>query len=271
MQRFRETREQITEDLRELGNWTLQQLFPATCRLCLAPVQLGDFCNECRSELNESKPLMTRSCRRCATPLPLDEEKEKEQNPLEVTQKHCPSCVNQTVHWHRADAMWAYRGRVRDAIVKAKSTHNSALSHALGVQLGEYLERTYQLAKPDLVTFVPSHRNRRVTRGGEGTAFLAQGVAATLGRPCRNLLSVRRPIAKQAWLNDFQRSQNVKDAFKIRSIHFTHFRKAGTSPHVLIVDDVMTTGATANEVCRTLKRAGAKCLSVSVVARSLTR
>lgn len=79
-----------------------------------------------------------------------------------------------------------------------------------------------------------------------------------------------RRIKKQAWMGEKERISNVRGAFRIR----TGFPRRGTADriagkHVLLVDDVLTTGATANETARVLKQAGARRVTVAVVARAL--
>ena len=122
---------------------------------------------------------------------------------------------------------------------------------------------------PDLVTFVPSHVTRQFTRGGNGNFAIASAVARTIGRPCRSVLRTTRRIAKQAWLDDAQRRENVRDAFLLKKGYalFRSPRIAGR--HVLVVDDVLTTGATANEVAQVLRDSGARRVSLAVVARAV--
>ena len=132
---------------------------------------------------------------------------------------------------------------------------------------------------PGLVTFVPSHFSRQVTRGGIGNRAIAEAVARRLSLvskdskcrkiKCRHVLRTTRRIKKQAWLDDCQRRQNVQGAFAMkRGYALTVFPKL-TNRHVLLVDDVLTTGATANEVSRVLFRAGASRVTLAVLARAL--
>lgn len=129
--------------------------------------------------------------------------------------------------------------------------------------------------KPDLVTSVPSHFWRRIQRGMGGSRLLADSVTKTICRiwgttDYRQTLSATRQIKKQAWLGEQDRPANVRGAFRVRRGIYSR-RKVASSlsgKHVLLVDDVMTTGATASEIAGVLKASGAACVTVAVVARA---
>jgi predicted amidophosphoribosyltransferase len=82
-------------------------------------------------------------------------------------------------------------------------------------------------------------------------------------------LKATRAISKQAWLDDEARLANVRGAFAVRR-RYALFRPPVLPPqHVLIVDDVLTTGATSNEVARVLRESGVEKVSLAVVARAI--
>ena len=135
-----------------------------------------------------------------------------------------------------------------------------------------------------LVTHVPSPRNRQAHRGGSGTRLLARFFANCMGVPHYDLLATTRPMVKQAWLGDAERLENVRGAFEIRPVGAWRssrlggrFAELGLIPdhvqiegrNVILVDDVMTTGATANEISSVLLRNGAKTVSLAVVALAM--
>ena len=112
--------------------------------------------------------------------------------------------------------------------------------------------------------------------GASGWVTIATAVATGIGRPCRQLLRITRQIEKQAWLNESERAKNVRGAFAPKKSYAFPSRSRGISGqqiagrHILVVDDVLTTGATANEVARVLKDAGASRVTVAVVARAVS-
>jgi predicted amidophosphoribosyltransferase len=84
------------------------------------------------------------------------------------------------------------------------------------------------------------------------------------------LLRTRRRIAKQAWLDDRSRVENVRDAFSLKKSYALFRSPEIAGRHILVIDDVLTTGATANEVARVLRDGGgAQRVSLAVVARAV--
>jgi predicted amidophosphoribosyltransferase len=165
--------------------------------------------------------------------------------------------------------MWMYRDRVCDAVVAAKYAHNAPLADALGHRLGRRVWSVLGDDPPAEVTFVPSHLFRQISRGGIGTRAIAQSVAEQLKIPIRQRLKAIRPIAKQAWLSDDDRKQNVCGAFAARKSYAFARSPKLDDRHILVVDDVLTTGATANEVAGVLKDAGAGRVTIAVVSRAV--
>ncbi|QEF96942.1 DNA utilization protein GntX [Stieleria maiorica] len=126
---------------------------------------------------------------------------------------------------------------------------------------------------PDLVTAVPSHLWRRIQRGAGGSRVLARTVAGVLRRDWprlvhRNLLATTRKTKKQAWLGEKERRRNVEGAFCVSRPLWPGGRPSIAGRHILLIDDVMTTGATAAENAKVLKQAGARRVTVAVVARA---
>ncbi|WP_144060168.1 ComF family protein [Rhodopirellula sallentina] len=116
-----------------------------------------------------------------------------------------------------------------------------------------------------VVTSVPSPWLRQVRRGGSGTRILAEYTASFWGLPYAALLRACRSISKQALLDDEERRANVRGAFRVRA----RARKLIAGREIVLVDDVMTTGATADEIAGVLLEAGAGKVSLAVVAMAL--
>jgi predicted amidophosphoribosyltransferase len=108
------------------------------------------------------------------------------------------------------------------------------------------------------------HWRRRVRRGVNGAELLAERVACRLRVPLANrLLRRRRHTLPQSSLPRSERLENVRDAFVKRLAY--HLEAA----HVLLIDDILTTGSTCSEAARALKRGGAAQVTVAVVARGI--
>jgi ComF family protein len=109
---------------------------------------------------------------------------------------------------------------------------------------------------------VPLHWRRRLSRGYNQAEALAIGVGKTLSLPVKPVLRRVLPTPKLALLGRTERSKVMKQAFRARSVPDLKGRT------VLLVDDILTTGATTGEASRALKRAGASRVVVVVVARA---
>ena len=259
------------------GSWVLQQSIPSVCHLCQIAIDGGDFCTHCLSELTQSESIMQQACKRCAVPKQTRQPKvrcmqhQANCNPPKAALGKCQHCKGTRFQWDQATAMWIYDGLVKDAVVLSKHSNHHGLCQAIGARLGRWIAMQKETPLPDLVTHIPSHLFRRVARGGEGGGVLADAVANQLMIPHARLLSLRRPIAKQAWLREVGRIENMRGAFvPARTFPFLA-KKDLKRQHVLVVDDVLTTGATANEVCQSLRRLGAGKISLAVAARSLPK
>jgi len=268
------------QELRDFGAWLIDQAYPEICLMCHCETEEEKLCAQCFAELSLSEQFTTRACTRCALPLDqITRLSDTDSNPSKTManrtiteskdrQQKCSSCRHKKLEWDHAESLWIYDGMVKEAIIRCKYTHNHSLAHHLGILLGKRLTRHPSFPRPNLVTHIPSHWTRRISRGGEAVHGLAQAVAQTIRVPCRRTLSLRRPIAKQAWLRKSTRSENLRNAFK-PSPSLKYFGASSVeNQDVLVIDDVLTTGSTANEFCRTLKELGAKSLAVAVIARA---
>ena len=273
MSRKEKTGNHVRRELQEFIHWMIEVTSPLSCHLCGDFLEEGDFCEGCNSKLSANDLNGWEKCPRCAVPCTVAQMPQQKHS-CEVTMD-CFHCRKQRLQWDRATALWVYDGLVRDLIVRAKHNHHHALCHALGVRLGVRLGNQLQLGAeeqlPEVITYIPSHFTRRLLRGGEGCSEIAAAVAETLGLPCKRILSQRRPVAKQAWLNETKRIKNVKDAFApARSLTGRSSQRL-QGKQVLLIDDVLTTGATLNEACRVLRKLGVAGVSVAVIARSVPK
>jgi ComF family protein len=152
---------------------------------------------------------------------------------------------------------------LRDAILKIKRADYEGLAELLGENLAlRQRDRLLSLAV-DAVVPVPLHWSRRMIRGYNQASALAHGLGGRLGLPRRyHWLWRVRSTRSQKSLSVTERMENVRNAFTVRR----GLRLNGK--HILLVDDVLTTGATLNESARALLRAGASKVSVAVLARA---
>jgi ComF family protein len=230
-----------------------QLVYPNACRLCSEPLQPngGYFCQPCTDALLEDP---YPACPRCATTV----------GPFVNLRGGCTHCRDSHLAFDRAVRLGPYEGLRRDAVLRLKHHTGEGLAEALGrLWAGRAAEALRGLG-PDVVIPVPLHWWHRLRRGYNQSEALARELAAALGIPCRpRWLRRARLTRKQHHCpSREERRENVRDAFRARA------GAALRESHVLLVDDVMTTGDTAHEAARPLRAAGAAQVTVAVLARA---
>ena len=157
-----------------------------------------------------------------------------------------------------------YEGLLRRLILETKQAEGEQVTIVLArFALGRLGHQLAELGA-DVVVATPMHWRRRVTRGTNGAELMADLVAKYLKVPLApRILRRRRNTLPQFSLPRGERFLNVRDAFVQRASY--HLEAA----HVLLVDDILTTGATASVAARTLKANGASRVSLLALARSI--
>lgn len=221
----------------------VRQRVPQCCWLCGAPTRSA-LCSECEQELPR---LPQESCPVCALPLAGEP-------------SWCGACLKRPPRFERVVAPFAYRFPV-DALVHAFK-YGGRL--ALARPLGEALAQAVTQEAADAIVPMPLSARRLAERGFNQALELARVVAARTGLPllreaCRKVTDTP-PQAALPWK---VRAKNVRRAF-VCDAELTGLR-------IAVVDDVLTTGATLEELARVLRRAGAASVAGWVVARTLPR
>lgn len=229
-------------------------LFPPRCVCCDAELAMPQddwlVCPECLERL---APTDWRGCRRCAAELPecLSES------------RHCPLCKDDSLRFDAAVALGSYHAGLRDVVLRMKRPSHEALAASMGRLLARRRNTDLLEQQANMIIPVPMHWARRLRRGGNSPDVLARCLSKTLGLPIGGNILIRcRYTVPQASLPPSRRFDNVRGAFRIR-------RAADLAgARVMLVDDVLTTGATCSEAAKVLKRAGAAAVVVAVLARA---
>jgi ComF family protein len=234
-------------------------LFPPACTFCgqdlpdwAAPAP--QLCGTCRRRLVAPDDSRHTPCPTCASPLP-----------AYWNDPHgCPKCVGRDYRFIRATSLGDYRGDMRQAVLWMKRPAFEPLTWSLGELLAERIRANWPQLPIDLIVPVPMHWSRRLARGTHTAGLLATVLGRALALPVsERLLYCRRKTRKQGTLRPDARLQNMRGAFCVSSGYDI------TDAQLLLVDDILTTGATANEAARVLRRAGARSVAVAVVARGV--
>ncbi len=227
----------------------LDLLMPPACGACKAPTaQDGLLCPACWQAL---VPIGAGRCRSCGIPLPHAPDDSGD----------CAACMADPPSWDRARAPHAYAGSARTLVLALKNGRPELAPLMADAMLAD----ARRLARPDtLVVPVPLHWSRLWRRGYNQSALLSARIAAALGleHGLDRLRRTRRTRSSQG-LNRAARARNVAGAFAPAPGAAAHVR----GRPILLVDDVLTTGATAQAAASVLRRAGAARVDVVTFAR----
>jgi ComF family protein len=182
----------------------------------------------------------------------------------------CGLCQRLHPPFEKAVAYGSYDGGLRDLIHLLKYQQVRPAAGVLGRILAETITRLEATLPPGLITVVPVplHVQKRAQRGFNQSELIVRAALKQLARPGRfqamiGLLVRRRETGSQIGLTRHQRRENLRGAFAVADPALLAERD------ILLVDDVFTTGTTAAECARVLRRAGAKRVWVVAVARTL--
>ncbi|MGK0358404.1 MAG: putative amidophosphoribosyltransferase [Bradymonadia bacterium] len=225
----------------------LDLTWPCTCLCCDDPIEHPGFCDGCALHVYaRGGP----RCVQCDADLPTI-------GPIH----HCGRCLARRPRFDRVHGLFDYAGPVGDAIRKAKYSGRVDGERAVARVTRGAIPQSLQDDLPHAIVPMPLHRRRLRRRSDDLPVQIAAAVAQALRVPLAARLTRRiRDTSPQAGLDEKARRSNVRGAFATRP----------PPADVLIVDDVLTTGATADALARCLKRAGAlrvRVLAAAVVSR----
>lgn len=233
----------------------LHLLYPKRCPICdglVSPSAGAEFvwgkeklrisaslyypvCDSCRKKIIY---VQEPACKQCGKPLE------------EVRQEFCGDCARKKHEFLQGKALWVYKGPVKESVYRLKygNRREYAISYAqeMARQHGRWLRR----CQIEAIIPIPLHRKRMRQRGYNQAELIAVELGRLLGIPVWTDILVRNVNTRpQKELNDKERKNNLKKAFKIAS-------KGVQLKCVLLVDDIYTTGSTMDGAAQVLKSAG---------------
>ena len=177
----------------------------------------------------------------------------------------CGQCRTRDFLFQRAVPLGPYAGLLRDLVILMKEPRAHAIAAATGAMMADRVLEACQGDLPEFVTFVPMHWRRRLRRRANNPERLARSVGRTLRLPVDSrVIRCLRTTEKQSLLTPAERFHNVRNAFGV-----VRAKRPIAGRHIGIVDDTMTTGATANEISRILLNAGAARITIILAARGV--
>jgi ComF family protein len=234
---------------RRAGRAVIDAVLPPRCLACGETVGEPDaLCGRCWSAMNFFAPPW---CASCGLPFPYPA----------GDGAVCADCARERASWDRARAVMRYDKHSRPLVLALKYDCTE-VARALGAWMrragGEVLDGA------DLIMPVPLHWTRLLSRRYNQAGLLAHAIHAAGGPPVApDWLVRRRRTPSQGRLGPLARARNVRGAFALKPAREVKGRR------VVIVDDVLTTGATVEECARVLRREGAAFIGVLTLARAL--
>lgn len=187
--------------------------------------------------------------------------------------QHCPQCAEPNHHGHvcgqclklkpsfdRVISPFVFQGPIAKIMQSFKRTPKVLGLNELTVELNQALA-PYEF---DMVIPMPYHWRKSLLRGHNPTTLLARKISRYLQVETTSILKRVKPTKSQQTLEKSQRRRNVRGAFEVPA----RYRPLLKGRNVLLIDDVLTTGATANEAAKILKRHGASSVIVACIART---
>jgi len=231
-------------------------LFPASCRICeqlLTDASRLPVCERCLSSFTAIPP---GSCDLCGLPGTFDPEFPK-------AVSYCRDCQQRRFAFELARSYGIYEGVLVRAILLLKYEHIEPLGNWFAGRLAEIVAKQPDRLAADAVVPVPLHRQRARERGFNQVDLFGRTLARCLRLPYRPVLLMRtRPRPEKHLLRLDERWESVRGAFALR--------EGGRVDNlrILLLDDVMTTGATLDACSRALREAGAKSVLGLTIARA---
>jgi len=231
----------------------LDLIFPPLCHVCRSFIPTAGELHICPGCRELMPPIVAPLCSVCGIPFA-----------GAGTDHVCGSCSIAPPRFDAARAALAYEGASRDLIHAFKYRNKTHLRRPLALLALVSLSEFIRSRRPDLVMPVPLHRKKLSSRGFNQAVLLGEILSQRMMIPLdrRNLRRIRW-TEPQVNLAAGDRRENVKGAFAVQDSALV------TGRRVLLVDDVLTTGSTAEECARVLKASGATDVTVITVARAL--
>jgi len=255
--------------LRSVVDDLVTTAFPSDCRICALPLTSFSRVPVCDACCEAIRPQTSALCARCGEALDVDLESIRMAAPEEGLE--CFACRAVPPMFERAVAYAAYEDELREMVHLLKYERMHALADLLGAHLAKTILTLRSNAARELtVIVVPLFPSKERARGCNQSALLADAAIAHIRsiapewklRRIDDILSRRRDTRSQFELNPRSRRRNLEGAFAVDAAKLT------PGCEVLLIDDIYTTGATARECSRVLRRAGAGKVWVATLARA---
>ena len=233
--------------------WTafVRIIYPTFCLICESSLEINEcyLCDSCQAQIPHLKQPL---CRKCAAEVP----------PFAELSSRCPSCRSMKTYYHQGTALFPYRDAVKKIlhVVKFEKKPWYVKSFKKSIAKANF---ALPIHKYDFMVPVPADPKRKKQREFNTAHLIAESIAQLPNAPgIKPILKKIKSTAPQSELDRSKRLSNLFGTFRlIRSENVRHKR-------VLLVDDIVTTGATINECAKCLKEADVSCVDFFALART---
>lgn len=217
-----------------------------SCRKRLSLVSKAKFCYECSKSY---KTVGEYTCELCGKPV------------LPGSDRVCVECKPKKIYFDKNISRYCYSGCIKNAIHNMKFKKQKWIAYEFGDLLLKTIKEEYGDIAFDMIIYVPMSATHIYERGFNQSCEIASRISKGINVPIDDkILYKNSNIKTQSGLSRKERIENVKDAFFIR-----HSERV-CDKIILIIDDVLTTGATLNQCAKILKKAGATAVYTATVA-----
>ena len=249
--------------MRDAITRVIDAAFPPACPSCnkLPGPSPTYLCSPCQRIV---EPITTARCAKCGMPFPHGTRHE-------LLPHRCDNCTGIRLHFKFATAGYLHKGAIRYAIHRLKYRHSGALASPLAHLFLKTMEdpRIAEAGHPWLLVPAPIHPRRKIDRGYNQAAEICHRLGKLTGIPSYDILRIRGSgsAQHQMELTRKERLTALKDTIALRVPPFAKFILKGK--HILFIDDILTTGATASVCAQVLtQHGGAQTVAVATLARS---
>ncbi len=227
-------------------NRLLNFFLPNQCLVCQKVMRGGVICYHCWPEHNLGLSLRCRGC--FSTAITLD------------SSSTCYGCRSFPPLFNELRFLWSYEAEVRPIITVMKYRPSEKIAHLLGAYLASKIDSLFRFIDWDIIIPMAATKQSLHERGFNQCQYLAQAVARKIGAPLSYALINRGTTHPQASLRNVARIGNVSSAF--------HAAAEVSGKRVLLVEDVITTGATSTAATLALLKSGAASVDLLAIARA---
>jgi len=236
----------------EITTNLINLVYPLHCASCSKPLDPESASGVCDFCLAQIKPNPMPQCAICG-------------RAIDSGSETCDDCRTSKPCFSKASSVFLYEGVIKELIHKFKYNGKVSLARTLSGLIVDFLRNNDTLlAGIDRIAFVPMESARLRSRGFNQSRMLAMDISKRYGMPVSDYLDKKKQTRHQNELSRDDRLVNLNGAFRVKD-------KVDrlTDKNILILDDVMTTGATLNECAKALLSSGAKEVRCLTLARGL--